>query len=142
LYAFYLYSIQDFGKPVFRNVKVVFEIILLISILLVASSELITWMDIMNSTQSDKLALSLLWGVYSLLLIALGIWKNKKHLRIGAILLFGITLIKLFIYDISYLDTISKTVVFVTLGLLLLIISFLYNKYKHLIISAGGSEME
>ncbi|WP_205944086.1 DUF2339 domain-containing protein [Pedobacter sp. HDW13] len=60
--------------------------------------------------------------------------KNKKHLRIGAMVLFGITLIKLFVYDIAYLSTISKTIVFVSLGILLLIISFLYNKYKHLII--------
>jgi len=51
----------------------------------------------------------------------------------GAIALFGVTLIKLFFYDISHLDTISKTIVFVTLGILLLIISFLYNKYKSLI---------
>ena len=49
-----------------------------------------------------------------------------------AIALFAITLIKLAIYDISHLNTIAKTIVFVTLGVLLLIISFLYNKYKHL----------
>jgi uncharacterized membrane protein len=47
--------------------------------------------------------------------------------------LFAVTLLKLFFYDISYLDTISKTIVFVSLGILLLIISFLYNKYKNLI---------
>jgi len=90
-------------------------------------------MDIAESTQSYKLGLSILWGIYSLLLIALGIWKKKKYLRIGAISLFGVTLIKLFLYDIKYLDTISKTIVFVLLGILLLIISFLYNKYKHII---------
>jgi uncharacterized membrane protein len=47
--------------------------------------------------------------------------------------LFGITLVKLFFYDIASLNTISKTIVFVSLGILLLIISFLYNKYKHII---------
>jgi len=47
--------------------------------------------------------------------------------------LFAVTLIKLFFYDIAELDTISKTVVFLSLGILLLIISFLYNKYKDLI---------
>ena len=90
-------------------------------------------MSIMKFSQSDKIGLSILWGVYALLLIVLGIWKNKKHFRIGAIALFAVTLIKLFIYDISYLDTIAKTIVFVSLGILLLIISFLYNKYKHLL---------
>tara|TARA_R110000765_G_scaffold229451_4_gene332951 strand:+ start:157 stop:405 length:249 start_codon:yes stop_codon:yes gene_type:complete len=71
----------------------------------------------------------MLWGTYSLLLVIIGIWKRKKYLRIGGISLFGITLIKLFFYDIADLDTISKTIVLVSLGLLLLVISFLYNKY-------------
>jgi uncharacterized membrane protein len=74
-----------------------------------------------------------LWGLYSLTLIVLGIVKKKTHLRVGAIALFALTLVKLFFYDIADLDTISKTVVFVSLGILLLIISFLYNKYKDLI---------
>ena len=86
-----------------------------------------------GTDQSYKLALSILWGVYSLLLIVLGIWKKLKHLRIGAIILFGVTLVKLFFYDIAHLDTIAKTIVFVSLGVLLLIISFLYNKYKDII---------
>jgi uncharacterized membrane protein len=90
-------------------------------------------MDIAYSSQSYKLGLSILWGIYALLLIVLGIGKKKKHLRIGAIVLFAVTLLKLFFYDISQLDTISKTIVFVSLGILLLIISFLYNKYRHLI---------
>jgi len=34
------------------------------------------------------------------------------------------------LYDISNLSTISKTIVLIILGLLLLIISFLYNKFK------------
>lgn len=116
-----------------RNFKIPFDFLLYISILLITSNELINWMDITESTQPYKLGLSILWGSYSLLLIAIGIWKKKKHLRIGAIALFGITLIKLFFYDISHLETIPKTILFISLGVLLLIISFLYNKYKHFI---------
>jgi len=63
----------------------------------------------------------------------LGIWKKNKDVRITAIVLFGVTLAKLFLYDIANLTTISKTIVLVSLGILLLIISFLYNKYKLLI---------
>ncbi|MFW2377445.1 MAG: DUF2339 domain-containing protein, partial [Cellulophaga baltica] len=66
---------------------------------------------------------------YSLFMVVIGIWKRKKHIRVSGIALFGATLVKLFFYDIADLDTISKTIVFVSLGLLLLLISFLYNKY-------------
>ena len=116
-----------------KNLKMVFDLLLHNTVLWIASSELINIMDLSGSTQSYKLGLSIFWGVYSLLLIALGIWKQKKHLRIGAIGLFSATLIKLFFYDISHLNTISKTIVFLSLGILLLIISYLYNKFKHII---------
>lgn len=117
-----------------KDLQVMFDYLLYISTLWLISSELINVLELWALDGSYKLGLSILWGVYSLFLISMGLAKNKKHLRIGAMVLFGITLIKLFIYDIAYLSTISKTIVFVSLGVLLLIISFLYNKYKHLII--------
>lgn len=130
LFSCYKCVREDFNK---RNLKMAFELLLHTTILWIVSSELINWMDIFKSEQSYKLGLSILWGIYSLFLTALGIRKKNKPMRISAIALFGITLIKLFFYDISQLNTISKTIVFVSLGILLLIISFLYNKYKHLI---------
>jgi len=133
LTSIYKYINQDFVKPVLYNFKTAFDIVLYASLIWIISSEMITWLDIKQFTQSYKLVLSILWGVYSLFLISLGIWKKKTHLRICAIVLFAVTLIKLFFYDLSHLDTISKTIVFVTLGILLLIISFLYNKYKNII---------
>ena len=133
LFSIYKQIQQDYLKTDSFNLTAAYDILLYSTLIWIASSELIAWMDIANSTQSYKFALSILWGVSSLLLIVLGIWKNKKHLRIGAIALFAVTLVKLFFYDISHLDTIAKTIVFVALGILLLIISFLYNKYKYII---------
>jgi uncharacterized membrane protein len=125
---------KSIKQPTIKGkLAVPFEIFTHIVIIWVASSELIGWMHLSGFTQTYKLALSILWGLYAVMLIAVGIWKKKQYLRIGAIALFGVTLIKLFFYDISHLDTISKTVVFVSLGVLLLIISFLYNKFKHII---------
>ncbi len=133
LLSIYHYTRQQFFRQVVADLKIVFDSLFHLTLLWIASSELITWMNILKFAQSYQLGLSILWGVYALLLISLGIWKKKKYLRIGAIILFGITLYKLFFIDISDLDTIAKTIVFVSLGILLLIISFLYNKYKHLI---------
>lgn len=128
IFAVYKLIRKDFMRIKFN---IPFELLVHTSILWVLSSELINWMAIGESDQSYKLGLSILWGIYALVLIMLGIWKNKKYLRIAAIVLFGVTLVKLFFYDIASLNTISKTIVFVSLGLLLLVISFLYNKYKH-----------
>lgn len=126
----YKNSRQEYSDKVLR---VVFDFVLHIAVLWIISSELIHWMDILSSMESYKLGLSILWGIYSLSMIVLGIAKKQKHIRIGAMVLFAGTLVKLFIYDIAHLTTIAKTIVFVCLGVLLLIISFLYNKYTLLI---------
>lgn len=113
------------------NNKHLFHLILATTLLWILSSELVIWMDITHFSQSFKLILSILWGIYAVGLIVIGISKQLQHIRIGALTLFSITLVKLFFYDIAHLDTISKTIVFLTLGILLLITSFLYNKFKH-----------
>lgn len=123
------------GHNLSKTVAVQFDICLHIALVWILSSELISWMDLAQSANSYKLGMSILWGIYSLFLIAIGLWKGRRHLRIGAITLLAITLVKLFIYDIAHLNTLSKVIVLLSLGVLLLIISFLYNKYKHLIIN-------
>jgi uncharacterized membrane protein len=131
LYTIYRNTKREF--EVFPDSKVIFELFFHVVLIWVSTSELLHWMEFAGFAENYKLALSIFWGLYALLLIILGIRDNKKHLRIGAMSLFGITLIKLFIYDMAHLGTISKTIVFVSLGVLLLIISFLYNKYKNAI---------
>jgi putative membrane protein len=130
--AFALWAIFKNTKSIIENTKfhIFLEMVIHISILNFLSNELVTWMDIAGYQDIFKLGLSILWSVYSLLLVSLGIYQKKKYLRISALVLFGVTLAKLFLYDISNLSTISKTVVLIVLGLLLLIISFLYNKFK------------
>jgi len=130
LYVTYKYMHEDFHG---KNFRMEYDLLLHVSILTIASNELINWMDLAGSQSTFKLGLSILFGVYALLLIVLGIWKKKLHLRIGAIVLFSMTLLKLLLYDLTYLNTISKTIVFVILGILLLVISFLYTKYRKVI---------
>ena len=125
----------NYIKQVFitDNYRKIFDIALHVSIVWVLSSELLSIMSLGGVANNYKLGLSILWGIYSLAIVAYGIWKNNAFLRIGAIILFAATLVKVFFYDISHLDTIAKTIVFVSLGVLLLIISYLYNRFKNLI---------
>lgn len=126
VYITYIYQRQPFIK--WSTTKVA-NVIVSIILLWILTSGYLHWSDMMGVESNYKLGLSILWGLFSLVLVSYGIWKNKKHLRVTAIIVFAVTLVKLFIYDIADQDTISKTIVFVSLGVLLLIISFLYNKY-------------
>jgi uncharacterized membrane protein len=132
IYSTYKLYKQDFLQKI-SDITMIFEMVFAVILWIILSSELLNLMDIFGYKDSYKLALSLFWGSYSLILIALGMFWRKSHLRFGAIGLFALTLVKLFFYDIASLSTISKTVVFVSLGVMLLIISFLYNKYKDII---------
>ncbi len=135
LYSLYLYSRDELlAEWLSRKTRVVaFDALLSLFILIVSSSELINLMGQFQIPDAYKLGLSVLWGIYALVLIVLGIAWNKKHLRIGAIVLLAVTLAKLFLYDIADLDTIPKTILFMTLGITMLVVSFLYNKYKAVI---------
>lgn len=122
------------------SLQVGFSSLFNLTLLTVISNEFIQWMDFAGYQNQYKLGLSLICGGYALALIFIGIIKNKKYLRISAMVLFSITLLKLFFYDLASLSTISKTIVLVLLGILLLFASFLYNKYKDLL--SGGGEIE
>lgn len=121
-----------------QTIKRTYEGALAISLLWLLSSEWLLWAEVNTGEESFKLGLSVLWVLFAVGLIAVGIQQSKKHLRIGAIILITITLVKLFFYDITHLDTIAKTVVLVVLGLLLLISSFLYNRFSSKIEGSEG----
>jgi uncharacterized membrane protein len=110
-----------------------FSLLFNFTLLSIICNEFIHWMDLAGYSNQYKLGLSIICGVYALALVFAGIVRKKKHLRIGGMSLFGLTLLKLFFYDLSSLSTISKTIVLLMLGILLLVASFLYNKYKDLL---------
>ena len=112
------------------KLKVAFDLLFLCTILWISSIELIHWLDLGGFKSSDKLALSILWGASALVWVGIGFRHLKKHIRVAAISLFGIALLKLFFYDISHLNMLSKTIVFILLGVLMLGASYLYNRFK------------
>jgi len=81
-----------------------------------------------------KTGLPVLWGVLAFVFLVLGIKKQVKSLRIIALSLLGITIVKLFTYDISNVSETGKIIAFILLGALILVISFVYQKIKVLVI--------
>lgn len=83
----------------------------------------------------QQLALSGVWLVYSMLMIGAGIWRSWREVRIAAFMLFGLTILKIFLYDLSYLETLYRIISFVALGIVLLAVSFAYQRYKSVILA-------
>jgi uncharacterized membrane protein len=80
-----------------------------------------------------KTALPVLWGILSFALMWLGMRYKTRVLRIISLTLFTITLVKLFVFDIENIPPAGKIAAFFCLGVLLLIISFMYQKVKVII---------
>lgn len=81
-----------------------------------------------DSGLAQHLSLSLLWTVYASGLIALGVRRESPLLRWQALVLFGLVVVKVFIYDSSFLERFYRIVSFFILGLVLLTVSFLYQR--------------
>lgn len=84
--------------------------------------------DERRSDLAQQLGLSLLWTTYATALVAAGVrWRNTA-LRWQGLALLGLVAIKVFLYDLSSLEAIYRIVSFMVFGLLLLGVSFFYQR--------------
>ena len=84
--------------------------------------------------QYMKAGLTIVWAVYSFIIIWLGMKHRYKTLRIISLSLFTLALLKLFLFDIRNISAGGKIAAFIMLGVLLLVISFMYQRLKKIII--------
>ncbi len=82
----------------------------------------------MEADLARHLSLSVLWTIYATILILLGVQQKSPLLRWQALVLFGLVVIKVFIYDLASLDRAYRILSFLVLGSLLMVVSFLYTK--------------
>jgi uncharacterized membrane protein len=71
---------------------------------------------------------SALWMAYGAMLMVIGFVRRSAFVRWQALVLIAFTIGKVFIYDVSELDRAYRIVSFLVLGVLLLAISFVYQR--------------
>lgn len=79
---------------------------------------------------ATSLAVTGTWTALAVATIIGGIVQRSAEVRMCALGVFGLTTVKVFLYDVWYLDTKIRTVAFVGLGVALLLTSFLYRRYR------------
>ena len=75
-------------------------------------------------------ALSVLWALYAFTAMAWGLWRDRPALRVGAIALFSVTVLKVLVVDLAGLDALYRILSVVVLGTTLLVASFLYARSR------------
>ena len=77
---------------------------------------------------AEDFTYSALWMAYGAMLMIVGFWRRSSFVRWQALALIAFTIGKVFIYDVSQLDRGYRIVSFIVLGILLLAISFVYQR--------------
>jgi uncharacterized membrane protein len=88
-----------------------------------------------NDRLGRQMALSLLWTAYASGLLISGVRRDVEGLRWQGLVLFGIAVGKVFLYDLSFLSGGYRIISSIVLGVVLLGVSFLYQRH----VSATGN---
>lgn len=86
-------------------------------------------------------ALSISLSIGGFVQMALGMRLHLKVLRMISLAVFGVVLLKLVIVDLWLLPTVGKIIVFIMLGVILLVLSFLYQKLKKVLFMDNKEEV-
>ena len=98
---------------------------------------LITFNEVNFST-----AFSLSLGIAAFILMCIGMRYHSKEIRIVSLAEFGIVIGKLILNDVWAMPALGKIIVFISLGAILLILSFLYQKLKDALFNEKEQEQE
>jgi uncharacterized membrane protein len=79
---------------------------------------------------AQQLSISVVWTIYGGAMLTFGMARRSRLLRIMGLLLLGLTIFKVFLFDLSSLERLYRIISFIVLGLILLAVSFLYQRYR------------
>lgn len=79
---------------------------------------------------SHRIGYPILWAFCSLFLMITGVTRQLKDLRIASLVLFVAAFVKLFVFDLKQINESERIIAFISLGSILLMISFMYQKLK------------
>lgn len=71
---------------------------------------------------------SVIWVLYAGIITIIGIFKDKKYLKYFGIFICILSVLKIFIYDLSTISAMFKFAAFLILGAVLMVLSYFYNK--------------
>jgi uncharacterized membrane protein len=82
---------------------------------------------------AQTFSLTAVWAIYAVIGLVIGIVKRWRRVRIGAMILLAVPIVKVFVYDVFKLEMSYRIAAFVGLGVLLLVSGYLYQRYSKVI---------
>jgi uncharacterized membrane protein len=72
---------------------------------------------------------SIAWALFALLLLVIGIQRRNAAVRYAGLGLLGVTVLKLFLHDLSELDQLYRIGAFIAVAVIAILASFLYQRF-------------
>jgi len=128
-----------FMSPRFLTYLTIIAIFYLSAILLVLKDKkfgsICSWLAsflvvVLLGIEIEGYLLSVSWAIFGLVLMVLGFMVARPQVRIQAISVLLLAVAKAFLVDVWELETIYRVVSFIVLGVILLLASFLYSKFR------------
>ena len=94
------------------------------------------------SIQWAGITITMLWTLTAIIVFILGIVTKTIWPRLAAIMLLGFTLLKLILLDSISFTAVQKIIAYITIGTLLLILSFFYQKFKQVLFADDDNKKE
>lgn len=124
------FIIRNRNENLFKNFDKLSDIVAAAAIIWLVAAEINNLFHLYDlEVRKYRMFVTLWFTISSVALFALGLKFKLKYLRIFGFVMIGITILKLFFIDIWKTELIVKAIVFVAIGLLFLLISYIYSKY-------------
>ncbi len=85
---------------------------------------------LLSAHQQGQMALSVFWAMVGVGTLIVGLRRNLRVVRYAALVLLGVTVTKVFLFDLATLTSVYRVVSFIALGLLLLLAAFVWQRLR------------
>jgi uncharacterized membrane protein len=117
-----------------REIRATLIVVANLLALALITAEIRSFWSVQSPGRSGYLALhmmtSLAWAIYAVALIVFGMRRRYAPVRYLAMAVLAVTILKVFLLDLSELEQAYRVLSAIGLGVLLLIASFLYQRYR------------
>lgn len=141
LLGFLVFAWQIFAGHSRAGLAKTFGYLSLAAVFVYASLEI--WTGLTQFVPGFRMGgLSIFWALFALALLLTGISKSRAAMRGLGLVLMVLVILKVFFIDLAGLDQLYRIVAFIGLGIVVLLGSFLYLKYRSRFLMEDGATTE
>ncbi|GAG28824.1 unnamed protein product, partial [marine sediment metagenome] len=98
----------------------------------VGAADLPGWM---KPADARGMSFSVIWTLYAIGMVVAGFVREVRPIRLMALLVLTGTVVKVFLLDLGFLEGLYRVLSFFVLGVMLVGVSFLYQRFRHVLVA-------